>query len=300
MTTAKEIKQVEKLIEDFIDVMGKMTLKQVSNEIDQYKNLSIALFEKKRLNYSLSYKKLIREEIELVETKYKDFAGCIEEIMAIGFNEAVSNSSTIFSQLIFQVSFKNYTNDLDFSDLEILHTCSLYNDPFHFLGKKNNNLNKKEVNYEIALYLIWGINDCYYLMWLYDKLDNITNGQGIEKREEESGFLKVHPDIKISNVDPLDLIDPYLLPLFLEAEKKATSPNLKFPSLNRCAAWCELLYQKKYLINVNNENRKTMGKFAKARYGLNIDKALESSKKNERNEHKTIKKGKLPPLKNAF
>ncbi len=99
--------------------------------------------------------------------------------------------------------------------------------------------------------------------------------------------------------NPIEFIDPLMVKFFLDAEKKALEGVDKFQSEVRCAAFCELLYERKYITNTMTR-QKTMSDFAKSRYGISISKALYSSKTNNRAKHKTQKVQGLIPLKNCF
>ena len=100
-------------------------------------------------------------------------------------------------------------------------------------------------------------------------------------------------------VDPLALIDPDMKSLFSEVEKKARGETGKFSSRIRCAAFCELLYIKKYIL-ASTQKRVTLNQFSKSRYGIDISNALETSKNKHRENHvnRTVK-GEIP-LKNCF
>lgn len=93
----------------------------------------------------------------------------------------------------------------------------------------------------------------------------------------------------------IDLIEPLMLPLIENAEKKANHKS----SAIRCAAFCELLFEKKY-IKPTNTRVKTLTTFAASRYGLNISNALKKSKEDDRNEHKNFSKSGFEPLKKCF
>jgi len=103
----------------------------------------------------------------------------------------------------------------------------------------------------------------------------------------------------IKKVDPLVFINPSILPLFYSAEKKALGTDGKFPNKIRCAAFCEILYKRKYIIQ-SKQNQKQMRDFAFARYQFNISNALLSVKQEARNKHKNFTVDGMPPLKNFF
>ena len=100
-------------------------------------------------------------------------------------------------------------------------------------------------------------------------------------------------------IDPLSFIDQYLLNLFHEVEGRALGSSGKFISKIRCAAFCEMLYEKK-LIKQTKTRIKTMVSFAKSKYGMDIKVSLSSSKKDDRNNHKNKTVNKVPSLKYCF
>lgn len=103
----------------------------------------------------------------------------------------------------------------------------------------------------------------------------------------------------LSDIGPLSFIDPYVLEFFIKVEKKALGVSGKFTSDIRCAAFCEMLYEKKYIIQTKTR-RITMNDFAKSRYGIDIGQALTTGKKIERKKHKNRKVDMQEPLKNCF
>ncbi len=115
---------------------------------------------------------------------------------------------------------------------------------------------------------------------------------------------KVNKGIVIP-LDPLDCIDPAIITAFLEKEKHVIRENGQWDgSVIRLAAFCELLYEKKYFTEKPNNKKDRpvtfINSFAKARYGIDISIQLKSAKKNERVEHKNKKKDGKSPLKNLF
>ncbi len=113
--------------------------------------------------------------------------------------------------------------------------------------------------------------------------------------------IKPLPSIEsLPLIDPLTFIDPYFLQLFINAEKKANLNTGAFKTAIRCAAFCELLYEKKYIINVKDRRQKTMINFAKGRYGIDITNSLAASKKADRENHKYKTVAKNPPLIKCF
>ena len=103
----------------------------------------------------------------------------------------------------------------------------------------------------------------------------------------------------LKNVDALTFINSSIISLFYIAEEKALGIDGKFPNKIRCAAFCELLYEKRYIIQ-SKQNQKQMRDFALARYQLNISNALLSVKQEARNKHKNFTVDGMPPLKNYF
>lgn len=126
----------------------------------------------------------------------------------------------------------------------------------------------------------------------------------IEQPDKLRDFAENQPNTDISApppVDPMTFIDPLIRNQFLEAEKKALMAANTFSSAIRCAAWCELLYSKKYIKNTNTRQR-TMNDFSKTKYGIDIMRALAATreKKAARENHKNNKVNDQIPLKNCF
>jgi len=121
------------------------------------------------------------------------------------------------------------------------------------------------------------------------KQDNLKETRIIEDNQNEN------------KIDPLTLIAPFFLNLFIEAETKALGDLATFKSKIRCAAFCEMLYERKYITNTKNRPT-TLKTFAKNRYNLDIKNALAPSanKKYDRNNHKTKIVSKMLPLRYCF
>jgi hypothetical protein len=102
------------------------------------------------------------------------------------------------------------------------------------------------------------------------------------KAECESYFENLTGETRTTTPKWDDLINIEFLQLIERAEGKA-KPNL---SNIRCAAFCEVLYEKKY-IKQTRTRVKTMTQFAISRYGLDIGKSLLASKKKVRKNYKT-------------
>lgn len=152
---------------------------------------------------------------------------------------------------------------------------------FHFIYKA-----QREVSYKTLFYST-------------SKKISFLEGKMLEMNNKIKDDLFAKNEKIVKEFDPLSLIDPTMQKLFKLAENKATSDTQTFTTLIRCAAFCELLYEKKYLMNTNSRI-KTMTTFAKGKYALDISKALATSKNTERNEHKTKVKNNFSPLKNCF
>jgi hypothetical protein len=92
---------------------------------------------------------------------------------------------------------------------------------------------------------------------------------------------------------PLDSIDPALIQRFKKIEDSMNAANNWPDSVIRLAAFCELLYEKKYFTVKPSVNKgrpvKFMNTFAKSRYGIDINNALKATKKKERENHKSKK-----------
>lgn len=88
-----------------------------------------------------------------------------------------------------------------------------------------------------------------------------------------------------------ELINPELQPkLFNEVEIKIASKIENWKQrfdLIECAAFCQLLHDRKYFIK-GSTNRKSVNEFSLIRYGVDISIQLESSKRKDRQTHKTF------------
>ncbi|MFN6387453.1 MAG: hypothetical protein ACK4X2_03975 [Bacteroidota bacterium] len=102
------------------------------------------------------------------------------------------------------------------------------------------------------------------------------------KAECESYFENLTGETSTTSPMWQDLINIELLQLIEIAEGKA-KPNL---SNIRCAAFCEVLYEKKYIKHTITRV-KTMTQCAMSRYGRDIGKSLLASKKKIRKNYKT-------------
>ena len=93
-------------------------------------------------------------------------------------------------------------------------------------------------------------------------------------------------------INALDVVDPVFKDRFLDIEDKIISQQGGFVTAARCAAFCEVLYEKKIIENVNPKKRRMLliG-FALDRYKTKIDNALktDSRKTMQRNNHKINK-----------
>ncbi len=86
------------------------------------------------------------------------------------------------------------------------------------------------------------------------------------------------------------LIKPELQNHLEDIEKKIETNISTWKDRNlliECAAFCQLLYDKRYFVK-GTTNRVSVNSFAKSKYGVDIEKQLESSKRNDRNTHKTL------------
>jgi len=141
----------------------------------------------------------------------------------------------------------------------------------------------------------------------------------LEKFKYDEFLLKPYPDIlkftkqekKIGNdkgdavasKDSLDFIEPGLLGHFEEIENKITGKENNWSDSSiRLAAFCELLYEKKYFTEKPKKRRNLIfiNDFAKKRYGKDIGAFLLGSKKTERENHKTKIKNNKPRLDSYF
>jgi hypothetical protein len=101
--------------------------------------------------------------------------------------------------------------------------------------------------------------------------------------------LPTKDNLEASNppIDPLSNIDPMLHQLFFEKESKAKNKNNQWDTKIKCAAFCELLWNNKYL-GEKKERIKKCNDFAKGRYGIDISVQLDRTKKPDREKHKKM------------
>ncbi len=124
--------------------------------------------------------------------------------------------------------------------------------------------------------------------------------RSLEEQDLTDSFLDWMERKKTQNfIDPLTFIEPDILDFFIKAEKKALGEAGKFETDIRCAAFCELLYFRTYIMHTKTRQA-TMNEFSKGRYGINIKKALATTKKQDREKHKNYSVGGRIPLKNCF
>lgn len=91
--------------------------------------------------------------------------------------------------------------------------------------------------------------------------------------------------------DSMEMIDSRLQERFTKVEALLTDKTEKWRSGNDkigCAAFCELLFEKKYFVNAGSDRVVKSKTFAKVRYGLDLGSALnlDKNKKGSRNKHK--------------
>jgi hypothetical protein len=139
-----------------------------------------------------------------------------------------------------------------------------------------------------------------FFMWLYNTGDNLEMevDRDLYLAFHDYHHKKIEAKKTEKKIDPLTFINPEIHSFFINAEKKALGEIGKFNSVVRCAAFCELLYEKKYITNTKTR-RVTMNAFSNSRYGINILNALAATKKAARDKHKTKKVKGLIPLKNC-
>lgn len=135
--------------------------------------------------------------------------------------------------------------------------------------------------------------------------DNRTNEMAdltVEGKDDfKEEISKSSKKINSTNDDEEIYIEPYLLNLIIKAEQKAFGSLGTFDSKTRCAAFCEILYKKKYIKNTKTRIV-TISLFAKQRYNLDIKIALGHGKNkiDDRNNHKNRTIRNLPPLEKCF
>jgi len=131
-------------------------------------------------------------------------------------------------------------------------------------------------------------------------IDLLFIGKVVDKLDALKSKIKPPKDQNDKAVDPLSFIDPDFIDLFLRSEAKATDGTAKFTTAIRCAAFVELLYDRKYLVPVKNLRQQTMIRFAKCRYHIDIKNALAASKNPARQDNKTRAINGKPPLNKSF
>lgn len=155
-------------------------------------------------------------------------------------------------------------------------------DPYWILiinKKIINRLNKKKCSLKI--------NECikYYFFSLHS----------IRERIQESNQSK---NITTLSVNPLSFLREEITSLFFSIEKKALGNKPNFSAI-RCAAFCELLYAKKYF-KTTKLKIKTLTSFAMSKYDLDIKNSLSSSKKVDRKNHQEKIVSNDIPLRKCF
>ena len=147
-----------------------------------------------------------------------------------------------------------------------------------------------------------------FFIWIIERMDFYTElpdrsiyfeFDKYQKNKIKDGPTKYLDDEETNTNKSLGFIDDILIDSFLNAEKKAFGKDGKFQSEIRCAAFCEMLYSNKYIRHTKTR-QKTINDFAKSRYGIVVSNALLTSKKANREKHKTNTVSGLKPLKNCF
>ena len=95
-----------------------------------------------------------------------------------------------------------------------------------------------------------------------------------------------------------EYIDPLFKDLLIAAENRATV-NRTFKHAIRCAAFCEMLYEKKYLLN-KRDMGPVIKAFALVRYNKTFKSQLDFGKIKQRTQHKNGIVSRQPPLKTFF
>jgi hypothetical protein len=175
-------------------------------------------------------------------------------------------------------------------------------------GKNFNEQKNKERFKEEEIKLIESIIEEYkkqkplVALRMSEKIDSYQNY--LDWLNDLDQILQQKNDAK-NIISPLTLIDTAILAHFLEIERNVTDEPGKWnDSSIRLAAFCELLYEKRYFTEKPDGKKerpvKFINDFAKSRYGIDIGGSLKKGKEAQRDHHKkrTIK-GKLP-LRNYF
>jgi len=155
-------------------------------------------------------------------------------------------------------------------------------DPFWFLL-----INKKIINRLNTKKSSLKVNECikFFIFQLFS----------IKEYIEESNKSK---NIATPAINPLSFLREDIVTLFYSKEKKALGNKANFSAI-RCAAFCELLYAKKYF-KPTKLKIKTLTDFAMSKYGLDIKNSLSSSKKGDRKNHQEKIVSNDTPLRNCF
>jgi len=244
---------------------------------------------------------------------------CDPQLIEALATERGSQSVTILIFKLSDMPFITWYNNQVIKNVQqhcatILSTISNEYD-FLFTGEKENELNLNtsfKKYFELFEVDINTVNKLYINDSGTEKLTAIneysdSNKNILTQLQESIGDTKALTNLDrpvqsseiVSTIDPLTFINPSILSLFLIAEKKALSIEGKFPNKIRCAAFCEMLYERRY-IKQSKQNQKQMRDFALARYQLDISKALLTVKQEARDKHKNFSVDGMPPLKNSF
>lgn len=265
----KERQKANEIIIEFIDYICKLSLEEVASKIDNFKKVSIDIFEKKKAQYSLENDKFITNEINRLEKYYTTIESSQDEIMATGFKEAVNNSSLKLSKVFLEVMLKDIAFNADFKNLDVIHVSGLHEKPENFFNndsynyfynKKVKDLNEIEVEYEIIMYLIWGINDCFYLKWLYEGAKHFEKDKGTTINKN---WREMIVQIELINTYENNIQD--LTKKWLDTKDKTG-----------CAVYCNYLYDRKLFVPNTIETAK---EFAWNKFGIKIGVMIEKIRK---------------------
>jgi hypothetical protein len=258
----KDIENIYKEFEDlFTDCVQNAEFSCIENEFS--KGLDLPTFDIIRNNrfLELGFEEVIKSIKMHLAEQFKP----LTPISLISFIQKQDEYYSVYLPKVRKkINYANYVN----------HIIYLGDEPFDF---------KPSENHIEFLKFVFGTYEAYYFEL---------------KKACDLLFEKYREILVISKpkiINWVELIEPAMLPLIENAEKKANHKS----SAIRCAAFCELLFEKKY-IKPTKTRVKTLTTFAASRYGINISNALQKTKQAARNEHKNLRKSGFEPLNKSF
>lgn len=190
--------------------------------------------------------------------------------------------------LMAEVNSEAERNELNSSKAEIARYFDLYRGKTESLIKSCGNALLKEYEAGPDIFRVWAItfqvnaidraksNNPYppkeYMKYLFFLLKEMQNQIPESKT-------------KVFEGDPLEMIEISLRARFSKMEERALSKSGKWESKIRCAAFLELLFDKKYF-TTHTERIRTCNAFAMSRYGKDVKNQLAGTAKKDRDTHK--------------